>query len=208
MVRGDRRSEQKRREILSAARALFVTEGYADTGMEVVARHAAVSTATLYAHFASKADLYRTTVQEMVSGIAEDMGRNPHPTESARVRLTAFAKVYADFCLSPMTRAVLLMVAAERRRFAENVEVLQSLTRGQIGGALIRMLEELSKRGELRMEKPAWAAGQLLGMIEHPTLIYGLIKGDHVEVERTPDAIAEDAVMTFLTRYGVTGIAG
>ena len=50
---GLHRSGAKREEILGAARALFLREGYADAGMEFVARAAGVSTATLYAYFPS-----------------------------------------------------------------------------------------------------------------------------------------------------------
>lgn len=208
MVRGDRRSEQKRREILNAARALFVTEGYADTGMEVVARRAAVSTATLYAHFPSKADLFRTTVEEMITEIANDVARDPGPTADARSRLMAFAKAYAGFCANPMTRAVLRMICAERRRFTESAEAVQARSRSEIGGAVIRMLEELAARGELTLAKPSWAASQLLGMIEHSTLLYGLVRGDEVAIARPTDALAEEAVKTFLARYGVRETAG
>ena len=203
MVRGDRRSEQKRREILSAARALFMTEGYADTGMEVVARQAAVSTATLYAHFQSKADLFRATIAEVITEIAEGITRAPQPSASAQVRLLSFAKTYAAFCANPMTRAVLRMVAAERRKFSESAETVQNRTRSEIGGALIQMITELAQRGELKVERPSWAASQLLGLIEHPTLMYGLVRGDDVALERSTDDIAEDAVTTFLARYGV-----
>ena len=177
MVRGDRRSEEKRREILSAARALFVTEGYADTGMEVVARRAAVSTATLYAYFPSKAHLFRTTVEELIGA-------------------------------NPITRAVLRMVAAERRRFNDSAETLQARTRHEIGAAVIQMISELTERGELQVERPSWAASQLLGLIEHPTLLYGLVNGDDASARRTPDIIAEEAVNTFLARYGVRERAG
>ena len=208
MVRGDRRSEEKRREILSAARALFVSEGYADTGMEVVARHAAVSTATLYAYFPSKAALFRTTVSDLIADIADGVARNPDPSASARARLTAFSKVYTSFCANPATRAVLRMVAAERRRFTDSAQTVQARTRDEIGGAVIRMISDLAGRGELQVESPACAASQLLGMIEHPTLLYGLINGDEAQVGRSADAIAEEAVTTFLARYGVREKAG
>lgn len=208
MVRGDRRSDEKRREILSAARTLFVTEGYADTGMEVVARRAAVSTATLYAYFPSKAELFRTTVQDLISEIADNIARNPDPTARARVRLLAFAKAYARFCLNPMTRALLRMVASERRRFSDSAEVVQTRSRNEIGAALIAMITQLAARGELMVEHPSWAASQLLGMIEHPTLLYGVINGDGAQPQRDTDTIAEEAVTTFLARYGVKGTDG
>lgn len=176
--------------------------------MEVVARKAAVSTATLYAYFPSKAHLFRTTVEELIRDIADDVARNPKPAASARARLTAFAEAYAAFCANPVTRAVLRMVAAERRRFTDSAETVQARTRDEIGAALIQMISELAERGELQVERASWAASQLLGLIEHPTLLYGLVNGDGASTRRTTDAIAEEAVTTFLARYGVRERAG
>ena len=70
------------------------------------------------------------------------------------------------------------------------------------------MISELAGRGELQVERPSWAASQLLGLIEHPTLLYGLVNGDGACARRTTDAIAEEAVTTFLARYGVRERAG
>lgn len=205
--RGDRRSEHKRREILSAARALFASEGYADTGMEVVARQASVSTATLYAHFPSKTDLFRAVVLGMVADAAQGI-YSETPTGGARERLTTFAKAYADFCAHPGTRAVVRMVCAERRRFEDGGMQVEERARNDIGKAALRIIEELAEAGELKVEKPAWAAGQLLGMIEHSTLLLGLVNGDGAKAQRPLDAICEDAVTTFLARYGVRETAG
>ena len=55
---GSTRTERKRSLILLAAKDAFAREGYSQTGMEQVARDAGVSTATLYAHFPSKAELF------------------------------------------------------------------------------------------------------------------------------------------------------
>lgn len=207
MVRGERRLEVKRREILGASRTLFVTEGYADTGMEVVARHAGVSTATLYAHFPSKEDLFRVTVDDLIAEAAENLGRGG-PGESARARLTAFTKSYAAFCASPATRAVLRMVCAERRRFDHNARAVEDRLRDEVGGVAIRLISELTDAGELSVEKPSWAASHLLGMIEHATLLYGLVRGDAAQPGRPVEAICEDAVVTFLARYGLKETAG
>jgi len=194
--------EEKRQEILSTARTLFVTEGYAATGMEVVARHAGVSTATLYAHFQSKADLFRMTLAELISEVAQGVARDSGGSGSAQQRLTAFAKSYAAFCASPSTRAVLRMVCAERRRFTEAGTAVETRVRDEIGGVAIALISQLAEEGALRVEKPAWAASHLLGMIEHATLLYGLMRGDEAQPERPADTICEDAVITFMARYG------
>lgn len=205
---GDRRSEQKRREIMSAARALFMTEGYDETGMEAVAREASVSTATLYAHFPGKAELFRIMVEEMIAEIGDDVRRGAEAKGGARARLTAFAKAYAAFCANPGTRAVLRVVCTERRRFSASAEAAQTRARELIGGAAIRLIKDLTDEGALAVQKPSWAASQLLGMIEHATLVYGMVCGDEAQVARPLNAICEDAVTTFLARYGVTEKAG
>jgi AcrR family transcriptional regulator len=204
---GDRRSEQKRREILSAARTLFASEGYANTGMEVVARMASVSTATLYAHFPSKTDLFKAVVSGLVTDAADRIYRGA-PTGDARERLNAFAKAYAAFCTNPGTRAVVRMVCAERRRFEDGGLQVEQRARNDIGGGAITLIGELVEAGELKVDKPAWAAGQLLGMIEHATLLLGLVNGDGAKAQRSLDAICEDAVTTFLARYAVRETAG
>jgi len=199
---GLKRSGHKREEILGSARNLFLRQGYADAGMEVVARAAGVSTATLYAYFPSKADLFKAIVLETVSGIAAPVREAVRTKGDARTRLTGLAVAYAAFFSRPDTRAMFRMVTAERRRFEDVAEYFLQSARDELGGAAISVINDLVKTGELKVEKPSWAAGQLLGMLDHVTLVLGLSAGDEVQPRRPMKAIAEDAVETFLARYG------
>jgi len=200
---GLKRSGQKREEILGSARNLFLRQGYADAGMEVVARAAGVSTATLYAYFPSKADLFKAIVMETVSGIAAPVREAVRTKGDARIRLTALAVAYADFFSRPDTRAMFRIVTAERRRFEDVAEYFLQSARDELGGAAIAVINDLTKTGELKVQKASWAAGQLMGMLDHVTLVLGLSAGDEVQPRRPIRAIAEDAVETFLARYGV-----
>jgi AcrR family transcriptional regulator len=202
---GLKRSGQKREEILGSARALFLREGYADAGMEVVARAASVSTATLYAYFPSKADLFKAIVLETVSGVAAPVREAVRTKGDARTRLNALTTAYAVFQSRPDTRAMFRMVTAERRRFPDVAEYFLQSARDELGGAMLSVLNDLIKTGELKIDKPSWAAGQLMGMLDHVTLVLGLSAGDEVLPRRPLKDIAEDAVATFLARYGVKG---
>ena len=42
-----------------------------------------------------------------------------------------------------------------------------------------------------------------MGMIEHPLFFVPLVTGDEVRVRRTNAEVADEAVETFLARYGV-----
>jgi len=200
---GLKRSGHKREEILASARALFLREGYADTGMEVVARAAGVSTATLYAYFPSKADLFKAIVLETVSSVGAPVREAVRVKGDARTRLTALAIAYATFLSRTDTRAMFRMVTAERRRFEDVAEYFLQSARDELGGAAISVINDLAATGELKVDKPSWAAGQLMGMLDHVTLVLGLMAGDETLTRRPMKALAEDAVETFLARYGV-----
>ena len=200
---GLKRSGHKREEILASARSLFLREGYADTGMEVVARAAGVSTATLYAYFPSKADLFKAIVLDTVSSIGAPVREAVRVKGDARTRLTALATAYATFLSRADTRAMFRMVTSERRRFEDVAEYFLQSARDELGGATISVINDLTKTGELKVDKASWAAGQLMGMLDHVTLVLGLSAGDDILSRRSVKALAEDAVETFLARYGV-----
>lgn len=199
---GLKRSGLKREEILAAAKALFLRTGYADAGMEVVARTAGVSTATLYAYFPSKADLFKAVVMETVADVAAPVREAARVKGDARVRLNALAAAYAGFFARPDVRGLFRMVTAERRRFEDVAEYFLQSARDELGGAMLSVINDLTRQGELMINKPSWAAGQLMGMLDHVTLVLGLSAGDDVQPRRSLQDIAEDAVETFLARYG------
>lgn len=196
------RSERKRGHILVAAKDIFAREGFSQAGMEHVARQAGVSTATLYAHFPSKAELFRVVVEDTIDDLAGAIPASTTVAGDARSRLTAFATAYAVFYSDPTSRALFRMVIAERRRFPELAEHFRTRGRNEFGGTAVGLVRELVAAGELVADKPSRAAGQLQGMIEHTTLLFGLIEGDDALPSRTAEEIAADAVETFLARYG------
>lgn len=197
------RSDRKRREILDTARVLFLKEGFAGAGMETLAREAGVSTATLYAHFPSKSEMFRTVVEEAVAELARRVRDTTTCQGDCRGRLCEFAYAYAEFYTDPLSRSVMRMVTAERRRFGGVADYFQDRAVSELGGAAIEILQNLAAAGEIRFEKASWAAGQLLGMLEHATLVLGLVAGDHAMPRRPLKEICDDAVDTFLARYRV-----
>lgn len=197
------RSERKKTEILAAARGVFLREGYSAAGMETVARMAGVSTATLYAYFPSKAKLFEIVVHDAVQNMAEPVRASGRTKGDARARLTGLALAYAAFMSQPATRAIFRMVASERRRFEAVADHVRQAAHQALGGTAIQIIEELVASGELTVDRPAGAAGQLLGMLDHATLMLGLAAGDEARPARPLRDIAEEAVETFLARYGV-----
>ena len=196
-------SHSKRDAILRHARRAFTTEGYAGARIEPIARDAGVSTATLYALFDGKAELFAAVIEDAALDFDRLMRRVRAVDGPARERLTHFAVTYAGFMADPFIRSVFRLVMAERPRFRDVAMTFFDRGKADFGKVLIDALHELVERGELRIGRQSWAAGQLMGMIEHPVFFMPLVTGDEVMPVRAVDQIAADAVETFLARYGV-----
>lgn len=194
--------DPRRSAILRQARRHFMTQGYAATRIEPIAREAAVSTATLYTYFPSKEDLFAAVILFASDAFAAEMAKVIHGADGpARAQLSQFAVAYAGFMGDPFVRSVFRLVMAERPRFKDVAMDFFEKGRSDFGAPLIACLNRLCSAGELTIEKPSWAAGQLMGMIEHPVFFVPLVTGDDVRVARPADQIAVDAVDTFLARY-------
>lgn len=200
--RAEFRADGKRRAILDAARRHFMTEGYAAAGMEAIARTAGVSTATLYSHFPGKIELFEQAIADAAEDFAARIPPPAHAGATGAEQLRTFALAYASFMSDPFVRSVLRLVAAERRRFEPVARHFFGRAQTDFGGALMKILRRLSDEGVAQFPKLSWAAGQLMGMIEHPTFAVPLVTGEEVVAGRSLEAICDEAVKTFLARYG------
>jgi len=189
--------------IIRQARKSFMTAGYASTRMEPIAREAGVSTATLYAYFPSKADLFQAVIFDAADDFERHMKTVFATGGGARERLTTFMVAYARFMGDPFVRSVFRLVMAERPRFRDVAMDFFERGRSDFGGPLMLALKTLNDGGELKIDKLSWAAGQLMGMVEHPVFFMPLVTGDEVTAARTIEQIVDDAVETFMARYGV-----
>lgn len=194
--------DPRREAILRHARRHFTSEGYASTKMEPIAREAAVSTATLYSYFASKDALFAAVIEDASDDFARQMDAVQAQAGAARQQLTSFIAAYAAFMSDPFVRSIFRLVMAERPRFESVAMGFFERGRSLFGAALISSIVDLTERGELVCDKPSWAAGQLMGMVEHPVFFVPLVTGDEVRARRPIDQIAHDAVETFLCRFG------
>jgi AcrR family transcriptional regulator len=196
--------DPKRQLIVRHARQRFVSQGYAAAKIEPIAREAGVSTATLYALFGGKAALFTAVIDDAAEDFSRQMASVRVVEGDARATLTSFAEAYARFMGDPFIRSVFRLVMAERPRFEAVALRFFEKGRTEFGGTLIGLLVRLSESGALGpIAQPSWAAGQLMGMIEHPVFFVPLVTGDEVRMQRSTAVVVADAVETLLARYGV-----
>ena len=107
--------------MLEAAQRLFAEAGYEAVSMDLVAKTAGVSKATLYAHFESKENLF-AEILEAENGRAEDRDWIPERFEGdAEGVLRRFARGMARFFVDGRGLAVYRLFVADLHRFPELV---------------------------------------------------------------------------------------
>lgn len=190
--------------IIREARHQFVTEGYAATRIEPIAREASVSTATLYTFFESKAALFEAVIRDAAVDFGSRMEAVQTSGTASREKLEQYAVSYAEFLTDPFVRKMFRLVISERPRFGHLSAEFFDTGRGDIAKELIAIFEQLNENGATTMEKASWAASQLLGMIEYPILLLPLAMGKDPTRKRPAKDIALDAVETIWARYGTS----
>lgn len=89
----------RQNDILHAARELFARNGFHETTLDDIARHAEFGKGTIYNYFSSKEDLFFTIVGEVleaIHGIAKSAVGAPEG--GARDKLTAYARNIVSYC--------------------------------------------------------------------------------------------------------------
>jgi AcrR family transcriptional regulator len=109
----DLRSEATRRQLVTAARALFGERGYAGVGTEEIVRAAGVTRGALYHQFRDKADLFAAVAEEVEAEIAGRIAAaaaGPAAADPVEA-LRAGARLFLDACAEPEVERIILLDA-------------------------------------------------------------------------------------------------
>ena len=93
--------EQRRTQVLDAARAVFVESGYYAAGLDVIAERAGVSKPVLYQHFPSKLDLYLALLDAGLEELLEATDAAARETTDNKLRVQRTMRAYFAFVDNP-----------------------------------------------------------------------------------------------------------
>ena len=94
-----REKEQLRRQIIDAARELFVSEGYESVSMRKIAEKIEYSPTVIYLYFKDKADLLDSACQETLLGLLDTVELLKRDKNNPVESLRKSGKAYVDFGL-------------------------------------------------------------------------------------------------------------
>jgi AcrR family transcriptional regulator len=154
------RSSLKKRQILDGARQVFLLNGYAGASMDEIAAQAGVSKGTLYNHFDSKDDLFRSLIHAEAERIARELPslnrEDPNPTSALRRIGIAILEVME----APATVATLRLVIGALGRFPRLGEELVTQSLGPTVNRIAEYLDTHMAAGDIQIQDTHSAAMQ------------------------------------------------
>ncbi|MFE6645301.1 TetR/AcrR family transcriptional regulator [Nocardioides sp. NPDC057772] len=110
---------ERRAQILAAATRAFARHGFADTGLDEIADEAGITRVVLYRHFDSKAELYRTILDQACARLAEQVGTDDFEDDAIPALLRAAAE-------DPDAFRLLFRFATREREFQDLTDSLSA----------------------------------------------------------------------------------
>ncbi|GGF03204.1 TetR family transcriptional regulator [Aliidongia dinghuensis] len=193
----------KVRQILAAARHLFLEQGYGDTSMDAVAKRAGVSKATLYVHFESKERLFaevinqaRARLRDAIVAIASEA--HSDPVETLRLIGLQFMRFVTNHDSLTLFRTVI----GETRRFPQLGQTIFQTGSRDLLELIATIIGDAAARGELTVENPRAAAAHFVALIKSDLhlrcLLVSFYQAEEADIRRNVEA----GVAVFMSHYG------
>jgi AcrR family transcriptional regulator len=194
----------KREQISSAARRLFLADGFANTSMDAVTAEAGVSKQTLYTYFPTKIDLLAEVLIESVHELGLRPPQTPQPLQSVadlRRALLGVATLVTRNLMQPDAIALMRLVLGEAFRVDELRVAVRNALPGHILGVIAAILQEAHDRGLIELTDLDVSSRFFLG----PVMTYVALDGFlSVEPSAPPSAEKLDLIVdTFLDTVAV-----
>lgn len=192
--------DSRREAILDAAQEIFLTHGYAQASMLVIAARAGGSKARLYCYFKNKQALFTAYIRRHCAWQREAMlDLSPTPGD-AHAALTAWGRAHLSVVLSDFSLRNFRLIVAEAQRSPEiGAAFYQAGPRAQTRHLAV-VLEKVGL-GRLAITDPMRAADQFIGLCQDRYMgarLYSAVPEPSLEeIAREVEAAAE----VFLAAY-------
>ena len=193
----------KVRDVLQAARSLFLAGAYDAVSTDAIAKAAGISKATLYSHFVSKEMLFAVMIHEECRSIRERMPEPDLAGEDIGTVLTRIARIHTAILTSTDALSFYRSVVAQTPRFPELGRIFFEAGPRTLLRRIADALREAVAAGQLNVPDIERAAAQFMAVINGNvpmTVMLGFAPPTNEDWERQ----IESGVAMFLARYRKT----
>ncbi|WP_350431398.1 TetR/AcrR family transcriptional regulator [Shewanella sp. H8] len=158
------RSEQKRAQILESAMELFGEQGFPNTSMDEVAKHAGVSKQTVYSYFGSKDDLFVSAIESkcVVHQLTDDALVDASKPQQV---ILQFAQQFGEMIVSKEAMTVFKTCVAQADTHPEVSRLFYDAGPKHVLGLVRNYLKKVNDHGEYLFENPHESAVRLCLML-------------------------------------------
>ncbi|MBL8740345.1 MAG: TetR/AcrR family transcriptional regulator [Myxococcales bacterium] len=192
----------KRRQVLAAAREVFMESGFERASCDVIAARAGVSKATIYSHFHDKYALFTASFSEEADALrAEFLACLGDPGPDVHADLCAVGEKLVNISLAAPFVALYRQTYAEGARFPQVGQMLYERGAVVVQATLGAYLMKLAARGELQIEDARVAAMHFIGLCQEDLTLrahLGILAYPATDQVR---AAVERGVTSFLRAY-------
>lgn len=196
-----RKTEDRRLSFVTAARDLFIEQGFGAVTMEAIALRAGASKATLYNYFLSKEALFEAFVHEAGKGGLEEL-EAAKQDGSAREVLHHLGMAYLDLVTRPDVIEVNRLIMGEARRQPQLSRIFYEKGPRKILIAICETIELLMDRGDLRRSEIRQAGLYFKALCEA-----GLVERQLWGLDPTPDAMIRQVAVEDATEIYLSALA-
>ena len=163
--------------ILSTAREMFMAEGFDGVAMEGVAAATGISRTTLYLRFATKADLFRAVVEDMIAlWYARPSQNGTSDLTDIGSILRARVAEMADVLVHPIYRAFDSLTMSNRHRFPELGSMMHELGYQNAVERLAQDIRSAAERDGIGVARPEAIAQIIINAVYGWYLQHDLIR--------------------------------
>jgi TetR/AcrR family transcriptional repressor of mexJK operon len=190
-------------QVVAGARDVFMAQGFEGASVDLIAKEAGVSKATLYSYFPDKRILFVEVAKQECNQQANRALQIDQQDVPVREMLTGVATNMMEFLTSPFAQRIFRICVAESDRFPELGREFYQSGPKLMEDRLTQYFEFATARGELSIEDTRMAAMQFQELMKADVfikMVFNIIeKPDQADIDR----VIQSAVDMFLARYGV-----
>ena len=193
-ARREERRQDRRNAILAVAMQSFIEHGYAATSMSSIAAAAGGSKATLWAHFASKAELFEAALGEATAAHQRDLAALLDPRDNLVDALRRYCRRFMQTIISPSAIALHRLIEAEGARFPEVGAIFYERAPKTTLTALARYIDAAMATGALRRDDAAQAAQMIISLClggSRQRILWSQPAPDQAAIECEADFVAD-----------------
>ncbi len=189
-------------QVVAGARTVFLAEGFEGASVDLIAKEAGVSKATLYSYFPDKRMLFVEVAKEECARQADRALTVEDADQPVRDVLIMTATNMMHFLTSSFAQRIFRICVAETDRFPELGQEFYRSGPQLMEDRLSAYFVEAVKRGELRIDNVRLAAQQFDALMKADVFVKMVFNVIDTPDPKAMSLVIEGAVDTFLARYG------